>query len=249
MPRNTNIVFDRNFFFMFQVLTFLSILMLKVEASKSSSHKTEYKGYLKNPGKSDYLMTSDSRCKRNKFMDDVVKSTDDGGCGALERNPDISNIFGSRTCGGTFSSTYITNYGSDDTTFDDCLCALLDKVSESCNEETLEIIGIVLGVVFVGAVLGCSGYACYKAHIPDKIADSYHSLKNNIASLTERGRRTETPNSSNLETGEANPEISHPSSHTRNMEAFFNALKKAKNRLTCHEAQQEKELEETVSPH
>ncbi|KTC87039.1 hypothetical protein [Legionella brunensis] len=248
MPRNTNATFDRNFFLMFQVLTFLSILMLKVEASKSSSQKTEYKGYFKNPGKSDYLITSDSRCKKNNFMNDVVKSTDNGGCGALERDPDISNIVGSRTCGSYFSSTYITNYDSDDTIFDDCLCALLDKVSESCDEETLEIVGIILGVIFVGSVLACTGFACYKAQIPDKIVDGCHSLKNNISSLTERLRRVETPNASSLENGEANPEISNSSSHARNMEAFFNAVKKAKNRLMCQTANQETELNETISP-
>ncbi|CEK09365.1 hypothetical protein [Legionella hackeliae] len=248
MPRNTNATFDRNFFFMLQVLIFLNILMLKVEASKSSSQKKEYKGYFKNPGKSDYLITSDSRCKKDDFMEEVIKNTDEGGCGASERDRDINNVFGSKTCGGTFSSTYITNYGSDDAFFDDCLCALLDKVSDSCNEETLETIGIILGVVCVGAVLGCTGFACYKADIPDKVADRYNALKNSVSSLIERVRGVEIPNISNLENGQALPETNNSSSLARNREAFFNTLQKIKSHLMCQATHQETELNEISPP-
>lgn len=246
MPRNPNATFDRNFFFMYQTLAFLSILMLKVEASKSSSDTT-YKGYFKNPGKSDYLLTSDSRCKRNHFMDDVVKSSEDGGCGASKRNPDISHVFGSRTCGSTLSSTYITNYGSDEAIFDDCLCELLDKVSKSCNEETWEIVGIILAVALGCAVIACSGYACYKAEIPSKITDGFNSLKNNVSSLTDRCKRSASSNA-NPENGESNPETNNGTGHTRNMEAFFNVILRAKNRVMRQEAHQETEMNETIAP-
>ncbi len=173
-----------NVSFLYQTLEQLNTLL-----AKASQHHTEYKGYFEEGSSgTDLLMEADSRCTRDRFMDLVTKSINDGGCGAEKRSMDLSDIFGDKFCNIAFDSyTYIIKYGSVDSEFKNCVCDALKKVDSDCTQEYWEIIGIavgsIVGIVLVGAAIGGTVYGIKKSGIIEKTADCFGSIKNNVSSF------------------------------------------------------------------
>jgi hypothetical protein len=158
------------------------ILLSTVEARSKSNSDTDYYWRFKDKEKTAYRGEFENKCWYQEFFQRATAT-----CDATSRGIDASKILYDEVVCYKFDTYKIGRYDKHgDTSFEKCLCDVMDAADKYCTEQAWLTAGYTLAGIAAICCCAClcfAGYFCIKSGM---ISDCFESMSNQIINGTQR---------------------------------------------------------------